>query len=109
MYLTNLIIAITVFVPAEKFLEGVEVNQNYPILLLHLIDKDGIDMTIRVAAAIAFKNYIKRNWPVVCQYFVHYNANANIHVPESQGAKKICGNVSVIFQNTVRVIFKNLY
>ncbi|XP_026320326.1 exportin-2 isoform X2 [Hyposmocoma kahamanoa] len=50
--------------PAEKFLEGVEVNQNYPILLLHLIDKDGVDITIRIAAAIAFKNYIKRNWPV---------------------------------------------
>ncbi|KAL0811832.1 hypothetical protein ABMA28_009260 [Loxostege sticticalis] len=50
--------------PAEKFLEGVEVNQNYAILLLHLIDKDGVDMTIRVAAAIAFKNYIKRNWTV---------------------------------------------
>lgn len=50
---------------AEKFLEGVEVNQNYAILLLHLIDKDNVDMTIRVAAAIAFKNYVKRNWPVV--------------------------------------------
>ncbi|XP_048484090.1 exportin-2 [Plutella xylostella] len=50
--------------PAEKFLEGVEVNQNYAILLLHLIDKDAVDQTIRVAAAIVFKNYIKRNWPV---------------------------------------------
>ncbi|XP_075985331.1 chromosome segregation 1 [Anticarsia gemmatalis] len=50
--------------PAEKFLESVEINQNYAILLLHLIDKDAVDLTIRVAAAIAFKNYIKRNWPV---------------------------------------------
>ncbi|XP_047035356.1 exportin-2 [Helicoverpa zea] len=50
--------------PAEKFLESVEVNQNYAILLLHLIDKETVDLTIRVAAAIAFKNYIKRNWPV---------------------------------------------
>ncbi|CAK1543500.1 unnamed protein product [Leptosia nina] len=50
--------------PAEKFLEGVEVNRNYAILLLHLIDKDSADMTIRIAAAITFKNYIKRNWPV---------------------------------------------
>ncbi|XP_059055862.1 exportin-2 [Achroia grisella] len=50
--------------PAEKFLEGVEVNQNYAVLLLHLIEKEAADMTIRVAAAIAFKNYIKRNWPV---------------------------------------------
>ncbi|XP_034826240.1 exportin-2 [Maniola hyperantus] len=51
--------------PAEKFLEGVEVNQNYAILLLHLIDKESADPTIRVAAAVTFKNYIKRNWPVV--------------------------------------------
>ncbi|KAM3961378.1 LOW QUALITY PROTEIN: chromosome segregation 1 [Aphomia sociella] len=50
--------------PAEKFLEGVEVNQNYAVLLLHLIEKEAADMTIRVAAAIAFKNYIKRNWAV---------------------------------------------
>ncbi|XP_026750496.2 exportin-2 [Galleria mellonella] len=50
--------------PAEKFLEGVEVNQNYAVLLLHLVEKEAADMTIRVAAAIAFKNYIKRNWPV---------------------------------------------
>ncbi|KAJ8926069.1 hypothetical protein NQ315_009924 [Exocentrus adspersus] len=50
--------------PAEKFLEGVEVNQNYPLLLLNLVHKPEVDMTIRVAGAVAFKNYIKRNWPV---------------------------------------------
>lgn len=50
---------------AEKFLEGVEVNQNYPVLLLHLVHTADVDMTIRVAGAIAFKNYIKRNWSVV--------------------------------------------
>jgi len=27
-----------------------------------LIDRDTVDMTIRVSGAIAFKNYIKRNW-----------------------------------------------
>ncbi|CAG9813279.1 unnamed protein product [Phaedon cochleariae] len=50
--------------PAEKFLEGVEVNQNYPLILLNLIHKPGVDMTIRIAGAVAFKNYIKRNWQV---------------------------------------------
>jgi exportin-2 (importin alpha re-exporter) len=40
----------------------VESNQNYPVLLLHLIDKSDVDMTIRIAGAITFKNYIKRNW-----------------------------------------------
>lgn len=53
------------FFVAEKFLEGVEVNQNYPLLLLNLVHKPEIEMTIRIAGAIAFKNYIKRNWPVV--------------------------------------------
>ncbi|XP_055703907.1 exportin-2 [Phlebotomus papatasi] len=48
--------------PAEQFLEGVEGNQNYPILLLHLIDKEDLDMTIRVAGSVTFKNYVKRNW-----------------------------------------------
>lgn len=52
-------------IPAEKFLEKVEVNQNYSLLLLHLLHKPEIDMTIRVAGAVAFKNYIKRNWFVV--------------------------------------------
>jgi len=32
------------------------------MLLLHLIDKAEVDMTIRIAGAVAFKNYIKRNW-----------------------------------------------
>ncbi|XP_014204436.1 exportin-2 [Copidosoma floridanum] len=50
--------------PAEKALEQIEVNQQYPLLLLHLVDKADIDLTIRVAGAITFKNYIKRNWKV---------------------------------------------
>ncbi|XP_044745803.1 exportin-2 [Coccinella septempunctata] len=48
--------------PAEKFLEGVEINQNYAVLLLDLVHKNEIEMTIRIAGAIAFKNYVKRNW-----------------------------------------------
>ncbi|XP_017854488.2 exportin-2 [Drosophila busckii] len=48
--------------PAEKLLESTELQQNYPVLLLNLIDKATVDMTIRVAGAIAFKNYVKRNW-----------------------------------------------
>lgn len=50
--------------PAEKFLESVEANRNYPVLLLNLVDKADIDMSIRVAGAIIFKNFIKRNWRV---------------------------------------------
>ncbi|BFF94387.1 exportin-2 [Drosophila madeirensis] len=48
--------------PAEKLLESTELQQNYPVLLLNLIDKSQMDMTTRIAGAIAFKNYVKRNW-----------------------------------------------
>uniref|UniRef100_A0A3P9ABR0 Exportin-2 n=1 Tax=Esox lucius TaxID=8010 RepID=A0A3P9ABR0_ESOLU len=50
--------------PAEKFLESVEGNQNYPILLLTLLEKSQ-DNVIRVCAAVTFKNYIKRNWRII--------------------------------------------
>uniref|UniRef100_A0A3B4ZRJ2 Exportin-2 n=1 Tax=Stegastes partitus TaxID=144197 RepID=A0A3B4ZRJ2_9TELE len=50
--------------PAEKFLESVEGNQNYPLLLLTLLEKSQ-DTVIRVCAAVTFKNYIKRNWRIV--------------------------------------------
>ncbi|XP_029650427.1 exportin-2 [Octopus sinensis] len=46
---------------AEKFLESVEINQNYPMLLLKLLD-NSVDAHIRLSAAVTFKNYIKRNW-----------------------------------------------
>ncbi|XP_058058317.1 exportin-2 [Anopheles bellator] len=48
--------------PAERFIESIEVSQNYPILCLNLVGRPQTDMTIRVAAAIAFKNFVKRNW-----------------------------------------------
>uniref|UniRef100_A0A3B3I7D8 Exportin-2 n=1 Tax=Oryzias latipes TaxID=8090 RepID=A0A3B3I7D8_ORYLA len=50
--------------PAEKFLESVEGNQNYSLLLLTLLEKSQ-DNVIRVCAAVMFKNYIKRNWRIV--------------------------------------------
>ncbi|TNN85626.1 Exportin-2 [Liparis tanakae] len=50
--------------PAEKFLESVEGNQNYSLLLLTLLEKSQ-DTVIRVCAAVTFKNYIKRNWRIL--------------------------------------------
>jgi len=50
--------------PAEDFLQSVEANQNYPVLLLHLLQSDGADLNIKVAGSITFKNYVKRNWAV---------------------------------------------
>ncbi|CAG5027047.1 unnamed protein product, partial [Parnassius apollo] len=67
----------------EKFLEGVEVNQNYAVLLLHLIDKDTVDLTIRIAGAVAFKNYIKRNWPV------EEDGADNIHATDRAAIKSL--------------------
>jgi len=50
--------------PAEDFLKSVEVNQNYPVLLLSLLSREDGDINIKVAGAITFKNYVKRNWKV---------------------------------------------
>lgn len=50
---------------AEKYLEQVEGTENYALLLLQLADSDSIEMTIRLAASINFKNFVKRNWRVV--------------------------------------------
>lgn len=50
---------------AEKFLESIEGTQNYPLLLLGLINKENVPMHLRVSAGITLKNYVKRNWRVV--------------------------------------------
>ena len=51
--------------PAEDFLLKTEKESNYSILLLQLAESDQIPMDIRLAAAINFKNFVKRNWRVV--------------------------------------------
>ncbi|KAL2737733.1 exportin-2 [Vespula squamosa] len=73
--------------PAEKFLESIEINQNYPLLLLHLIDKTEVDITIRIAGAVAFKNYIKRNWKV------EEDAQDRIHAQDRHAIKKLIVNL----------------
>lgn len=65
-WLVNLFFSLLFFFLAEKFLESVEGNQNYPLLLLTLLEKSQ-DNVIRVCAAVTFKNYIKRNWRIVSQ------------------------------------------
>jgi exportin-2 (importin alpha re-exporter) len=52
--------------PAEDFLRNVEKQKGYSVLLLTLLNpENNADQTIKVAAAIAFKNFVKRNWKVV--------------------------------------------
>ncbi|XP_043276599.1 exportin-2 [Venturia canescens] len=79
--------AVDVRRPAEKFLESIEVNQNYPAILLHLVDKAEIDITIRIAGAIAFKNYIKRNWKV------DEDGVDRIHAADRDAIKKLIVNL----------------
>ena len=54
--------------PAEDFLRSVEGQRGFPLLLLTLLgsqDSSPETATVKLAAAITFKNYIKRNWKVV--------------------------------------------
>ena len=53
------------FVSAEKFLQTIEGNSNYSLLLLHIVENGSFDSMIRLAAAITFKNFVKRQWRVV--------------------------------------------
>ena len=51
--------------PAEDYLMSVEKQAGYSILLLRLADSEQVDMPVRLAAAIAFKNFVKRNWRII--------------------------------------------
>ncbi|RUP48679.1 Cse1-domain-containing protein [Jimgerdemannia flammicorona] len=47
---------------AEQFLVSVEGQINYPLLVLKLVTDEKTEPTLRFAAALLFKNYVKRNW-----------------------------------------------
>ena len=47
---------------AEKFLSSVEGNEKYAQLLLHTVGSEDTDTNVRLAAAIAFKNLVKKHW-----------------------------------------------
>ncbi|XP_063217026.1 exportin-2 [Bacillus rossius redtenbacheri] len=104
--------------PAEKFLESVEINQNYPILLLHLVDKQEVDLTVRIAGAVAFKNYIKRNWGIDEDGVDHIHAqdreavkslivNLMLHSPEAV-QKQLSDAVSIIGRHDFPAKWPNL-
>ena len=57
--------------PAEEFLKSVEAQKGFPILILTLLGSNDADpnaQTTKLAAAINFKNYIKRNWKIVIYF-----------------------------------------
>jgi exportin-2 (importin alpha re-exporter) len=47
---------------AEDFLMQNEHVAGYAILLLSILDKENIDLNIRQAGAVRFKNFIKKHW-----------------------------------------------
>ena len=52
--------------PAENYLRKLEAQPGYALGLLSLLSPScQIGNDIKLASAIAFKNYIKRNWKVV--------------------------------------------
>ncbi len=51
--------------PAEDFIRNAETQKNFSLVLLRVVAKEDADMTVRVAGAVAFKNFVKRNWKVV--------------------------------------------
>ena len=50
---------------AESYLESVESTANYGVLLLQILTADATSDVIRTAAAVTFKNFVKRNWRIV--------------------------------------------
>ena len=55
----------TVRKPAEDYLLAVEKQAGYCILLLQLAESEQVDLPIRLAAVINFKNFVKRNWRIL--------------------------------------------
>lgn len=53
---------------AERQLAEVEVQQGFPILLLKLINDNNVEMVLRFAGSLYFKNYVKRHWVPVSRY-----------------------------------------
>ncbi|RKP10272.1 Cse1-domain-containing protein [Thamnocephalis sphaerospora] len=47
---------------AEQFLQSVEKNAGFPVLVLTLTAKDDAEAHIRFAAALLLKNFVRRNW-----------------------------------------------
>ena len=64
--------------PAEDFLRSVETQKGFPILILTLLgsnDPDPNAQTTKLAAAINFKNYMKKNWENVRFFYLPFLQN----------------------------------
>jgi hypothetical protein len=57
------------FYTAEKELFKAEDEQkDFPIAVMQLITREDTEQSVRFAASLLFKNYIKRNWVQVSFY-----------------------------------------
>ena len=59
--------------PAETQLQALEGQPGFALLLLNLLSSDGVDPTVKVASAIQFKNFVKRNWKQVRPWSIVIN------------------------------------
>ncbi|KAI8980903.1 Cse1-domain-containing protein [Pilobolus umbonatus] len=49
---------------ASVQLSQIETQSGFSLVLLKFISDDSVDLTLRMSAAVYFKNYIKRNWVI---------------------------------------------
>ena len=49
----------------EQAIQQAEKQPQYALHVLQLVESAQLTMPVRTAAAIAFKNYVKRNWSPV--------------------------------------------
>jgi exportin-2 (importin alpha re-exporter) len=54
---------------AEEALRQREAQPGFSILLLHVVASPDLDQALRLAAALYFKNFIKRSWTVCEAYW----------------------------------------
>ncbi|KAJ2788837.1 importin-alpha export receptor, partial [Coemansia helicoidea] len=47
---------------AEGFLKSIESTAGFVVPLLQLVNSEAADPTVRFAAALYFKNFVKRHW-----------------------------------------------
>lgn len=77
--------------PAEDYLMSVEKQAGYAIILLRLADSEQVELPIRLAAVINFKNFVKRNWRIV-DGENKVRSHGSKERSESKGGIRVAGN-----------------
>lgn len=96
-----------IFHTAEAAIGEAEKSPGFSISLLQIVATEGYGATARLASALYFKNYIKRNWTVGFQHFAFWfwllmhlrllqDENGNHKLPQNE--------VSAIKQDLIRLM-----